>query len=254
MKKLYKLILVFLITGSFSPMFATITFYDFTPNLQAMYSSGTGTPVSFSVGGYTYYLKYDAAGFTFYNSNPSDSLIGAELLDPATLAGYTGAVDHITPTSSAWRNSANKILSWGGWGTMLAFRIPVTPGNYKYAWLWVDVVQNDKATIFSYGYENVPNTQILAGLMSGGASSSLEENGDDISVYPNPTSNYIMLPQNNNPYKNIVVQSENGSVLNIYNMNNGNNTIDVSTYTNGVYILTIEYTNGSRVYKKIIKN
>ncbi len=248
-KVLYTLLLLCI----FNTAHALIVFHDITPNGNVIYNAGSGTPYSFTVLGNQYNLKYDGTGFHFYATVPTDNVIGAVTGSGDDLDGYTGAVDHITPTSSDWTNDAYKIPSFD-WSTMLAFRIPAGSGNYKYAWLWISLDVNTSVTVFQYGYENVNNTQILAGQMSGGASEGIEEESAlSTRMYPNPASHFVTIENTGlEMIEQVEIFDLSGKTLYNSMINSHKLTVDISAFVNGVYMVQARLHNGKMVVKKMI--
>ncbi|AZA98412.1 T9SS C-terminal target domain-containing protein [Chryseobacterium joostei] len=77
----------------------------------------------------------------------------------------------------------------------------------------------------------------------------LDSRKAEISVYPNPSTDYITL-RSKEEIKKVIVSSLEGKI--ILNAENSR-SIDVSKFPKGVYILRGEFKNGSSFSKKIIK-
>jgi hypothetical protein len=66
----------------------------------------------------------------------------------------------------------------------------------------------------------------------------------DLSVYPNPVSNYINFSTDNLSQKNILVYDITGKLVDKQNFNSGKLKLDVSSYNNGFYLYSILNNNG----------
>lgn len=73
---------------------------------------------------------------------------------------------------------------------------------------------------------------------------------NDIKIYPNPTKGILTINVTND-ISNIQINNLIGETI---KTNIKKNTIDISSLSKGIYILTIELTNGNIITKKIIKN
>jgi hypothetical protein len=79
-----------------------------------------------------------------------------------------------------------------------------------------------------------------------------EEDKEDISIYPNPASTvlYINLPESSNAIEAIELISMNGQLLRSYRKTD--QSIDISTLNEGVYILKIELMGGKQINKRVV--
>ncbi|MBL7791131.1 MAG: T9SS type A sorting domain-containing protein, partial [Saprospiraceae bacterium] len=79
-----------------------------------------------------------------------------------------------------------------------------------------------------------------------------EEDEEGISIYPNPASTaiYIDLSESSNPIERLQLISINGQVLNAYRKTD--QLIDISTLSEGVYILKIELAGGKQINKRVL--
>lgn len=77
---------------------------------------------------------------------------------------------------------------------------------------------------------------------------------EDITVYPNPTSERLVINSNTNTLHSIEIYSTQGLLMDKPNPNRkGISTIDVSTLQNGMYLIKVE-TDNSYFIKRIVKN
>ncbi|HRD79145.1 MAG TPA: M60 family peptidase N-terminal accessory domain-containing protein [Saprospiraceae bacterium] len=79
-----------------------------------------------------------------------------------------------------------------------------------------------------------------------------EEDNKSISIYPNPASTtlYIDLPDNSNSIERLLLISINGQVLKDYRK--PDQLIDISTLSDGVFVLKIELAGGEQINKKVV--
>lgn len=79
---------------------------------------------------------------------------------------------------------------------------------------------------------------------------SSNENQDyenNLSLYPNPTSNYLYI---NKTVKNVIVTDVSGKIM---FTNDNVDTIDLSNFNSGIYFIHMRFDNGIKKVKKIIK-
>lgn len=78
------------------------------------------------------------------------------------------------------------------------------------------------------------------------------EGKDAISIYPNPTFDFVNIETFGQKIKSIELLDAKG--LNIYKANNAGNKIDINSKAAGIYFLKIEKMDGKIVVKKVLKN
>jgi hypothetical protein len=86
-------------------------------------------------------------------------------------------------------------------------------------------------------------------------SAAVEEN-NGISIYPNPTSDYVRIYNLNaaNNIENIYLHNINGQLINSINSFNYHIVeIDFSNYPQGFYYVIVQFPNGSSSLQKVIK-
>lgn len=75
-----------------------------------------------------------------------------------------------------------------------------------------------------------------------------------ISVYPNPTSRFVNIVYNDEPYSCLLFDMS-GRIIRREDAINGSLSIDLSSYSDGSYILNVVNENGKQIAKyKIVKN
>lgn len=83
---------------------------------------------------------------------------------------------------------------------------------------------------------------------------NIEYHNFSVSIYPNPTHNFINLHVNNiNPNLNLIITDKLGNLLSKHSLHNEKNTFSISNLSNGTYYLNILKKNKLLFSKKIIK-
>jgi hypothetical protein len=79
-----------------------------------------------------------------------------------------------------------------------------------------------------------------------------DKESDGLQIYPNPASSEILIKQNDtgSPIESVQLMSTNGQVIRQFQK--GNRVIDISTMTDGIYILQIGLAGGKHIYKKVM--
>ena len=99
-----------------------------------------------------------------------------------------------------------------------------------------------------------PCTQTSARHMSPESENSDVTDGD-LKVYPNPTNGLLSIEIANDKVSKVTVSSLDGKLIFSRKVDPTNNyQLEISNYTKGIYLLTIETNNGKFVNKKIVKN
>ena len=80
-------------------------------------------------------------------------------------------------------------------------------------------------------------------------STGIEENSDNISIYPNPSNGIVNITFENNENRTITVRDISGKVVVVKNINT-NTVIDFNDYGRGIYLIEIT-TNGETLRKKV---
>lgn len=80
-------------------------------------------------------------------------------------------------------------------------------------------------------------------------------NKNNITLYPNPANTYLSIVSPSVGIKNIRVNGLTGNNLfsKAYTENPRGETVDVSLYPAGMYIISIQLMNNTIIYKKVIK-
>jgi hypothetical protein len=81
---------------------------------------------------------------------------------------------------------------------------------------------------------------------------SIENSKNSILVFPNPASTKIYITSRNEIIKSISIYGIQGSLLESYRTNSKEVSINVRTFSSGVYLLQILYERGSPLFRKIL--
>ena len=74
----------------------------------------------------------------------------------------------------------------------------------------------------------------------------------NISVYPNPASNYIYIQTTQRNSNNIFIFDMSGRMITSKVMKNNTEVFDISTLSKGLYILQVTNTEGASIYNQKI--
>ena len=77
-----------------------------------------------------------------------------------------------------------------------------------------------------------------------------QHNADNVAIYPNPAKGYFNLSSTQNGQLSLIDVS--GRVVYSSDIVSGNNTIDISNLTDGIYFANVIFNNGSKVTAKIM--
>jgi len=75
-----------------------------------------------------------------------------------------------------------------------------------------------------------------------------------LQIYPNPSNTFVNIALEANKLKSIVITSLDGKVILNQNVNSNSEQIDVSSYSKGMYLITVQTDEGKTINKKFIKN
>ena len=84
----------------------------------------------------------------------------------------------------------------------------------------------------------------------------IEDLNNAVTIYPNPTYDYVTISSNSQEIKSIQINNMVGGNLKIFNIGNNlkQQTLNISDLTTGVYIVAIEVEGNNTITKKLIKN
>lgn len=123
--------------------------------------------------------------------------------------------------------------------------------NIHYGWVLVSFDNNKTLTIKEYAYEDTPEMAILAGDKGPNAVQSL--NSEQISVYPNPSSNFISIQNADRNIEFISFYSVEGKLILKQTIHSTMDKIDITALNNGIYYMVFESDNIPVGMQKIVK-
>lgn len=115
--------------------------------------------------------------------------------------------------------------------------------NTHYGWILVNWDGAGTFIVKSFAYNNVPNESINAGETSNSTSSVVRLENILVSVFPNPTSDLLMINLNEAINAEVTIYNLSGQNVKQLSMN-GNTKVDVSNFTSGVYMLHVATDKG----------
>ncbi|HIP49564.1 MAG TPA: T9SS type A sorting domain-containing protein [Lutibacter sp.] len=126
--------------------------------------------------------------------------------------------------------------------------------NFHYGWIHLTTHQYSYTemdfTIKGFAYNTIANEMILAGDMGSGV--GIDENIiNTISIFPNPTENFVFYNAIKN-VKQITVISSTGKTCKNISIDSFSKSIDLSKLSNGVYFIRFQ-TDKNSFIKKILK-
>lgn len=150
------------------------------------------------------------------------------------VAGTNLSVQILRPNNTVFYNSA--------------FNTTATSSSWYYYWYFnsFDVIGEWK-WIVTYEGQTVTHLFTIQTL-------SVDENDfQSVSVYPNPTKDFLNI-SSNQPIKKAVVVDIQGKTIQTLNTSNGIKQVDISGYASGMYFITLEGNSNQKKTLKIIKN
>jgi hypothetical protein len=104
----------------------------------------------------------------------------------------------------------------------------------------IDYLTYSASTVFSYSFRN----ELIL--------STPENNLSDLTIFPNPAQNKLIIQSTNNDFASVSISDINGRIINsIKNLTSSE--IDVSALNSGMYFITITSSPEGRITKKFIK-
>jgi len=258
MKRVYLLVAAIAITGITK---AAVVYTDVadltlgaTASLDINFDGTGGAEFSFSNQAFSgpvspgVFFNPDA-GFIMVSANEWDVIKGVSL-------------NTVINTSSSFLNNGTDGYIAPGWETTMfpngadtyigaTFKLG---GNVHYGWIRVNWNVNGTFVVKDFAYENTPNMAINAGDMGTVTGIKTIENQLSLTVYPNPTTDFIQveLPLENASNTTINIIDINGKIVKS-SVVSGQTKIDVSTLISGKYFVFIN--NKEQVYStSFIKN
>jgi len=211
------------------------TYNDNTFAKMSGYSSGSHANEDWLVSPELDFTGFISGNFTFDNAYKYDG-------NPLLLMVSTDYDGSSSPETFTW----NDISGSANW----------SDGNYDWVSSDVDLSEYLGQKIYlAFKYtstDDASSTWEVDNLFVFGvkATGVDENNAGNVSIYPNPATGYFNLSSNLNGTLTMIDIS--GRVVLSKEIVSGNNTIDISTLTNGIYISNVVLSNGSKTTAKIM--
>lgn len=121
--------------------------------------------------------------------------------------------------------------------------------NSKVHYGWIELSVNSKKDVIIYGfaYEDVANKAIKAGEKNSSSTSVLDIESKQISVYPVPVQDVVIIEGDN--VSSVLLMDISGRAIKIFR---DNKTLNLSGYSSGVYYLKIKNREGENFIRKIV--
>ncbi len=244
-------------------------------------ASDTSISVVASGGNLTYQWEKKAPSDTAWSNAPGPTAVSAayqidnasmvnsgtwfrcriqNICPPATVSDSVQLFVHALPTAylgpddSIWLYNESVVLNAGGGFTSYHWSTGETTQTITVVGLTVQIGPHMYTVTVtdSWGCSATDNITITV-LDNTGI--SITESETNINIFPNPVNNLLYVDIKNNP-KPVVVSIANieGQFLlsNIFELNSGRQVIDLSGFSNGIYVITVSV--DGRIYKeKIVK-
>ena len=187
--------------------------------------------------GFTTMIESDAATLSFETENPTISCAANQEREKNSSGTYTVAGTEFDPTATNDNCDIETIINdFNSTASLAGASIPA--GTTTITWTVVDMAGNEAECSFDVTVEDATGIN------------DLEKMG--ISIYPNPTNGMLKIDFAKNHVQKLKVSNITGrTVIEITDVKQ-NESIDLSRFVNGIYIISIETDKGN-YSSKIIK-
>jgi hypothetical protein len=238
------------------------TYYkEYSKSVVTNYNPPFGSTYSTNYFGGPYYVREDSSG-KFYRINPNDgtetvifdnqeilnAFIGTPFPYPGAVCSvesievnYLGSIPLKRIKGNVTGSTAGSLEGIGVIGSNCAIGIE---GN---GWLNCYSKQNENIQFGTVSCNSFP-VPVRVNLSTNTNNIAI----DKISIYPNPTNGIINIKFNFQEICNYQLYNIYGRTIKIGNIENEKQTIDISNFAKGIYVLKIEVGNVIK-YEKIIK-
>ncbi len=211
-----------------------------------------GTPEFDVDWGYFYYYDYGAHNNVWAAGTEEEGWDFAMALTEGTSIGTNG--NWIGAGDATIQNYAtDELLTAVGTSTYMGFRFDYS-GTIHYGWAEVTVAGDAEngyyATVSQLAYNATPNTPINAGQTTGG-SSSITEASNPVKIYPNPTTDVVIIASAN--LESYELYDITGKLMLTETVSGNDTQINLSSLQRGIYIARVK-ANNSWFTQKIVKN
>lgn len=174
------------------------------------------------------------------NDDGDTIIIGAPYSDPNN--PYEGEAWFYKYNGQQWLQYGSSLIGTE-YGDKLGANVSISSsGDFIGVASWgSEIIPGDKT-----GKVNVYNTELLMG-------SQDFVNYNAINIFPNPIQNVMFLESTSEPLKEVTIYSQLGQELYNIKIDEINATIDLSSYSNGIYFVKVQVGNET-IIKKVFKN
>ncbi len=126
-------------------------------------------------------------------------------------------------------------------------------GSTHYGYVLLSFDNTHTVTIKEYAYEDVADASIHAGDNMTTSNSNLSQTS--ISIYPNPSSDFISFSNNSvTTYDKVNIYAADGRMVFSQNLISSNEKINISSLSSGIYYVQLKSKNESVTIDKLVKN
>jgi len=173
--------------------------------------------------------------------------------------------DPINDTEATWNGTINAgagTLAWGAaygnWAAgatdkYIGFRFKIAPATtWNYGWVRLDATANGASvTVKDYAYETAADTEILAGELAPSSIKNL--NNANLTVFPNPSNGKVNVNVTDNKQYSVKVVNVLGQVIMQNEIDASNNSIDLTSFSKGLYQLILNDGSVSTVKNIVVE-
>ena len=164
----------------------------------------------------------------------SDGELG--LYSSASFGDFSAIVDYVEWGSSGHNGRSSVAIAANTWTVDNFVTAPTGDESIEFDGAGNTAADYTIAKTHSLGAENASVTGVSASVV------------EKVSVYPNPTTDFILVEQEN--VQSVTVYSTSGSVM---ATTTTSNKIDVSTYPKGIYFVEVQFADAKKSVTKVIK-
>ncbi len=206
----------------------------------------------YGASGWFMHMTY-ANGNVFNLKGTATNPYGGRYLDPMNLGDAINSSANWGTSSPEPFIGDNSDPNFKGLGDKYVGVKFLLNGDTYYGWVLVSFDNNRTLTVKSYAYQSTKNTPINAG-EGINISTNTSVKGNKISIYPNPSNNFISIDNIEN-ISNITINDVCGkSVLKEKSISQKSLKIDVSKLHKGIYFINLFNENKLIETKKLIIN
>ncbi len=200
----------------------------------------------------TYYFNAQIGDtVSFYNTNYSDGYCGIDSIVYAVI----NQIDSVNAGNKFLRKFCGTIVGDTTTPSCIGFSYTEFIGsNYIYPYIYCpDIVDQESYGICDYGDSTIQDFFVYNNNCVTVSVNELQISDKLFSVYPNPVFTVLHFDISDDlGLTSVSVFNTSGKQLTTTKPNK--KSIDFSDFTNGVYFIQAEFTNGQRAYKRVVKH